>query len=172
MLRVAARVLLPLALVVALYIFMRGHNQPGGGFIAGLITAVTLVLQYMANGQSRAEALLRARGGRRFVVWIGVGLGVAALTGLGALVFGQPFLTSAHGQPRLPVLGELPLATAALFDLGVYITVVGATLLTLSTLGNVTREPGSPAAPRLNPSPNSNPSPSNNSSPSPGRIPS
>jgi len=148
MLRVAARVLLPLALVVALYIFMRGHNQPGGGFIAGLITAVTLVLQYMANGQSRAEALLRAQGGRRFVVWIGAGLGVAALTGLGALVFGQPFLTSAHGQPHLPILGELPLATAALFDLGVYITVVGATLLTLSTLGNVTREPGSPAAPQ------------------------
>ena len=63
-------------------------------------------------------------------------------------MFGQPFLTSAHGQPHLPILGELPLATAALFDLGVYITVVGATLLTLSTLGNVTREPGSPAAPQ------------------------
>jgi multicomponent K+:H+ antiporter subunit A len=159
MLRVAARVLLPLALVVALYIFMRGHNQPGGGFIAGLITAVTLVLQYMAKGQSRAEVLLWAQGGRRFVVWIGVGLGIAALTGLGAFWFGQPFLTSAHGHPHLPLLGELPLASAALFDLGVYITVVGATLLTLSTLGNVTREPASPAAPNLNPSP------------SPGKIP-
>lgn len=161
MLRVAARLLLPLALVVAFYIFMRGHNQPGGGFIAGLITAVTLVLQYMANGQTRAEALLRAQGGRRFVVWIGAGLGIAALTGLGAFVAGQPFLTSAHGQPHLPILGELPLATAALFDLGVYITVVGATLLTLSTLGAITREPASPVAPRLNPSP----------SPGPGKSP-
>jgi len=141
MLRVAARVLLPIALVVTLYIFMRGHNQPGGGFIAGLITAVTLVLQYMANGQSRAEALLRADGGRRFVRWIGIGLGIAGLTGVGAFLFGQPFLTSAHGHPDLPLLGSLPLATAALFDLGVYITVVGATLLTLSTLGAVTREP-------------------------------
>ena len=148
MLRVAARMLLPLALVVTLYIFMRGHNQPGGGFIAGLITAVALVLQYMAMGQSRAEALLRADGGSRFVRWIGMGLGIAGLTGIGAFVFGQPFLTSAHGHPFVPLLGELPLATAALFDLGVYITVVGATLLTLSTLGTVSRETGTPAPAR------------------------
>ncbi len=146
MLRVAARIVLPLALVVTLYIFMRGHNMPGGGFIAGLITAVALVLQYMAMGQSRAELLLHAQGGRRFVRWIGLGLGVAGLTGVGAFVFGQPFLTSAHGHPYLPILGELPLASAALFDLGVYITVVGATLLTLSTLGAVTREAGAAAA--------------------------
>ena len=142
MLRVAARLVLPLAMVVTLYIFMRGHNLPGGGFIAGLITAVALVLQYMALGQSRAEAVLRAQSGRRFVRWIGAGLGIAGLTGAGAFLFGQPFLTSAHGYPTLPVLGELPLATAALFDLGVYITVVGSTLLTLSTLGTVTRAPG------------------------------
>ncbi|MDP3826925.1 MAG: MnhB domain-containing protein, partial [Polaromonas sp.] len=148
MLRVAARMVLPLALVVTLYIFMRGHNQPGGGFIAGLITAVALVLQYMAMGQSRAEALLRADGGSRFVRWIGMGLGIAGLTGVGAFVFGQPFLTSAHGHPHVPLLGDLPLATAALFDLGVYITVVGATLLTLSTLGTVTRESGRAQAPR------------------------
>ncbi|MDP3356021.1 MAG: monovalent cation/H+ antiporter subunit A [Polaromonas sp.] len=147
MLRVAARLVLPLALVVTLYIFMRGHNQPGGGFIAGLITAVALVLQYMAMGQSRAEAVLRADGGSRFVRWIGLGLGIAGLTGVGAFVFGQPFLTSAHGHPHVPLLGDIPLATAALFDLGVYITVVGATLLTLSTLGMVTRESGKAQTP-------------------------
>ncbi len=146
MLRVAARIVLPIALVVALYIFMRGHNMPGGGFIAGLVTAVALVLQYMALGQSRAEVLLHAAGGRRFVQWIGTGLGIAGLTGAGAFVLGQPFLTSAHGHPSVPFLGELPLATAALFDLGVYITVVGATLLTIATLGAVSREP--PVTPR------------------------
>ncbi len=150
MLRVAARVVLPLALVVTLYIFMRGHNMPGGGFIAGLITAVALVLQYMAMGQSRAEMLLQAQSGRRFVRWIGIGLGIAGLTGVGSFVFGQPFLTSAHGYPLIPLLGELPLATAALFDLGVYITVVGATLLTLSTLGAVTRDSGISAPRHLN----------------------
>lgn len=146
MLRVAARTVLPLALVVTLYILMRGHNLPGGGFIAGLITAVALVLQYMALGQSRAEALLRAEGGRRFVRWIGMGLGIAGLTGVAAFAFGQPFLTSAHGHPYVALLGQLPLASAALFDLGVYITVVGATLLTLSTLGAITREPAASAS--------------------------
>ena len=140
MLRVAASVVLPLALVFTLYIFMRGHNLPGGGFIAGLITAVALVLQFMALGQARAEAMLRAQAGRRFVRWVGAGLSIAGLTGAGAFVLGRPFLTSAHGHPHVPLLGELPLASAALFDLGVYLTVVGATLLTISVLGSVSRE--------------------------------
>jgi multicomponent K+:H+ antiporter subunit A len=151
LLRVAARLILPLALAVTLYIFWRGHNLPGGGFIAGLITAVALVLQYMALGQERAAALMRALGGQRYTRWVGLGLGIAALTGIGAFAFGYPFLTSAHGHPQLPVLGELPLATAALFDLGVYVTVVGATLLMLSVLGAASQErlkaaaPGEPA---------------------------
>jgi multicomponent K+:H+ antiporter subunit A len=140
MLRVAASVVLPLALVITLYIFMRGHNLPGGGFIAGLITAVALVLQFMALGQAKAEAMLRAQGGRRFVRWVGAGLSIAGLTGAGAFVLGRPFLTSAHGHPHVPLLGELPLASAAVFDLGVYLTVVGATLLTISVLGSVSRE--------------------------------
>jgi multicomponent K+:H+ antiporter subunit A len=131
---------LPVALVFTIYIFMRGHNLPGGGFIAGLITAVALVLQFMSMGQAQAENLLRGQGGRRFVKWIGSGLGIAGLTGVGAFLWGRPFLTSAHGHPHVPVLGDLPLASAALFDLGVYLTVVGATLLTISVLGSVTRE--------------------------------
>jgi multicomponent K+:H+ antiporter subunit A len=142
LLGVAASVVLPVALVFTVYIFMRGHNMPGGGFIAGLITSVALVLQYMAMGQARAEALMHASGGLRFARWIGYGLGTAGLTGVGAFVFGRPFLTSAHGHPHVPWLGDLPLASAALFDLGVYLTVVGATLLMLSTLGAASREPG------------------------------
>ena len=144
LLRMAAQLVLPLALVVSVYIFWRGHNLPGGGFIAGLVTAVALVLQFMALGQQRAEQVMHARGGRRFVVWIGIGLGIAVLTGLGAFVFDRPFLTSAFGYPVLPLLGELTLATAALFDLGVYITVVSATLLTLSVLGNASKEGARP----------------------------
>jgi multicomponent K+:H+ antiporter subunit A len=145
MLRVAARLVLPLALVVSVYIFWRGHGLPGGGFIAGLVTAVALVLQYMALGQQQADATLHAAGGRRYTRWIGTGLGIAGLTGVGAFVLGRPFLTSAAGHPVVPVLGEVPLATAALFDLGVYITVVGATLLTLSVLGAATK-PGADTA--------------------------
>jgi multicomponent K+:H+ antiporter subunit A len=141
MLRVGARLVLPMALVATVYIFWRGHGLPGGGFIAGLVTAVALVLQYMAVGQSRAEAVLHAGGGRRFTRWIGVGLAIAGATGAGAFLFGRPFLTSAHGHPVLPLLGEVPLATAALFDLGVYVTVVGATMLMLSVLGAASKEP-------------------------------
>jgi multicomponent K+:H+ antiporter subunit A len=145
LLRVAASVVLPLALVFTLYIFMRGHNLPGGGFIAGLITAVALVLQFMALGQANAEAMLRAQSGRRFVRWIGAGLSIAGLTGAGAFFWSRPFMTSAHGHPHVPLLGELPLASAALFDLGVYLTVVGSTLLTISVLGSVSRE-GEPSS--------------------------
>lgn len=141
LLRVAARFVLPMALVLSAYIFWRGHNLPGGGFIAGLVTAVALTLQYMALGQQRAEAVLRAAGGSRYTRWIAAGLSIAGLTGLGALAFGRAFLTSAHGHPTLPLLGEVPLASAALFDLGVYITVVGATLLTLSVLGAASQPP-------------------------------
>jgi len=140
MLLVAARLVLPLALVVSLYIFWRGHNLPGGGFIAGLVTAVALVLQYMALGQQKADALLHGAGGQRYTRWIASGLGIAGLTGVGAFFFGRPFLTSFTGHPILPVLGEVPLATAALFDLGIYITVVGATLLMLSVLGAASKE--------------------------------
>ena len=80
-------------------------------------------------------------------VGIGFGLGIAWLTGAGAFAFGKPFLTSAHGHPSLPLLGELPLASAALFDLGVYITVVGATMLMLSVLGAASKEPPARSVP-------------------------
>jgi multicomponent K+:H+ antiporter subunit A len=98
------------------------------------------VLQYLALGQSQADALLHAAGGRRYVRWVGIGLGIAVLTGIGSFFLGYPFMTTAFGHPVVPVLGELPLATAAIFDLGVYITVVGATLLTLSVLGAASKE--------------------------------
>jgi len=131
----AARWLLPFALLISIYIFLRGHNAPGGGFIAGLVTSIAVVMQYMANGFARTQARLRLD----FARVAGLGLLVAGATGIGALWFGRPFLTSAHGHPAVPVLGELPLATAALFDLGVYLAVVGATLLTLVALGNASR---------------------------------
>ncbi|WP_458526718.1 monovalent cation/H+ antiporter subunit A [Onishia taeanensis] len=126
--------LLPLALLVSVFIFLRGHNQPGGGFIAGLVTAVALILVYMARGvewtQSRLDFPYQP-------VAIG-GVAVATLTGLGSWLFGRPFLTSAFGHFKLPLIGEFELATAMLFDLGVYLAVVGATLMILANLGKVT----------------------------------
>ena len=126
-----ARLLLPLALLVSAFIFLRGHNLPGGGFIAGLITAIALIMQYLANGVAWARARLPAR----THPWIAAGLVIALLTGMASWLFGRPFLTSAFGHPTLPLIGELPLASAMAFDLGVYLVVVGATLLILVNLG-------------------------------------
>ena len=136
MFRITASWVLPLALVVSLYIFLRGHNLPGGGFIAGLITALALIIQYIALGQDQAEQMLKAQSGRLYEIWIGSGLVIAGLTGLGAWFWGRPFLTSAHVYISPPILGEMHLASAALFDVGVYVTVVGATMLMISVLGD------------------------------------
>ncbi|WP_445116769.1 monovalent cation/H+ antiporter subunit A [Acinetobacter sp. WZC-1] len=136
MFRMTASWILPLALVVSLYIFFRGHNYPGGGFIAGLITAIALVIQYIALGQDQAEQMLKARSGRLYEIWIGLGLMIAGLTGIAAWLWGRPFLTSAHIYVETGLFGKMHLASAAAFDLGVYATVVGATLLLISVLGD------------------------------------
>jgi multicomponent K+:H+ antiporter subunit A len=136
LLRMVASWVLPLALLFSLYIFLRGHNLSGGGFIAGLITAIALIVQYIAIGQDQAEKLLKAKDGRLYEYWIGAGLTIAGLTGVAAFFWGRPFLTSAHIHPHMGILGDIPLASAAAFDLGVYLTVVGATMLLISVLGD------------------------------------
>ena len=128
-----SQVILPLALMVSVYIFLRGHNLPGGGFIAGLITAVALILQYVASGEKWSTA----RWGVNYHHLAGWGVIIAGLTGLGSLFWGYPFLTSAFGYFDVPLIGKTELATAMLFDLGVYLTVVGATLLILANLGKL-----------------------------------
>ncbi len=132
-----SRLLLPLALLISVFIFLRGHNLPGGGFIAGLITAVALALQYIASGVGWVEQRLSLNYQRM----AGVGVLIASLTGLGSWVFGRPFLTSAFGHFELPLVGEFELATAMLFDLGVYLTVVGSTQLVLTRLGKLSLAP-------------------------------
>ncbi len=143
--------LLPLALLVSAFIFLRGHNQPGGGFIAGLITAVALILLYMARGVEWAQQRLDFP----YQPVAIAGVGIATLTGLGSWLFGYPFLTSSFGYFSLPLVGKFELATAMLFDLGVYLAVVGATLMILANLGKVT----TPHRPAKEPSTASAPSP-------------
>lgn len=132
-----SRVMLPLALLVSAYIFLRGHNLPGGGFIAGLITAVALILQYFASGITWT----RARWTADYHVLASSGLLIAGLTGVASWVFGYPFLTSTFTHVHPPLLGDIELASAMVFDLGVYLTVVGATLLILANLGKLSRLP-------------------------------
>ena len=136
MFRITASWILPLALVVSVYIFMRGHNLPGGGFIAGLITSLALIIQYIVLGQDQTEQMIKAKSGRLYEVWIGSGLTIAGLTGIAAWFWARPFLTSAHVYVEFPVLGKMHIASAVSFDLGVYITVVGAAMLLISVLGD------------------------------------
>jgi multicomponent K+:H+ antiporter subunit A len=132
------RPLLPLALTVSVYIFLRGHNLPGGGFIAGLVAAVAIVLQYVASGVDFASDRLRIN----YVRLLGVGLGIATLTGLGSFVFGYPFLTSTYGYVYPPGLDKFELASAMAFDLGVFLVVIGAVLLALTELASLRRAEG------------------------------
>ncbi len=133
MLTVVARVLLPLSLMVGIYILLRGHNMPGGGFIAGLIVAVAFLMQYMASGYVWAHR--RARFDAH--VMIGGGVLLAGATGIASLVFDRPFLTSTFGYFHIPVFGEVELASAMAFDIGVFFTVIGTCLLALATLSRV-----------------------------------
>jgi multicomponent K+:H+ antiporter subunit A len=142
MLAMLMRPLLPLALAVAVYIFLRGHNAPGGGFIAGLITGVAFMLQYMASGIGFARTCLRTD----HVKVLGAGLAIATVTGLASWAFGRPFLTSAFGHFHLPVIGTFELASAMAFDLGVYLVVVACVLLVLSELGGLSQRDTGAAA--------------------------
>ncbi|NKB86933.1 MAG: monovalent cation/H+ antiporter subunit A [Acidobacteria bacterium] len=130
---VIARLILPFALLVSVFLFLRGHNAPGGGFIAALVTSVALIVQYVAFGVGWTHRRLP----RDFHPMIGAGLLIAGFTGLGSLWFGAPFLTSSFGHFHLPVVGDFELATASLFDLGVYFAVIGAVMLTLSNLAKL-----------------------------------
>ena len=127
------RPLLPLALMVSVFIFLRGHNLPGGGFVAGLVTGVALILQYLASGIGFASARLP----QRLPLLLAAGLSCAAGIGAASWGFGYPFLTTAHGHVTLPLLGDIELASAMIFDLGVYLVVVSVVLMVLAELGKV-----------------------------------
>ncbi len=129
---VLMRLTFPPMLAFALYLFLRGHDQPGGGFVAGLSVAIALIVQYMAGGTRWVEARLRVHPLR----WMASGLLLALLTGAGAWLAGHPFLTSQVFHLDLPLLGSVPLASALFFDLGVFSLVVGATALMLIALAH------------------------------------
>ncbi|WP_141104151.1 hydrogen gas-evolving membrane-bound hydrogenase subunit E, partial [Noviherbaspirillum denitrificans] len=146
------RFLMPFMLVMAAYFFLRGHNLPGGGFVAGLIFAVAVITQYMLGGTQWVESRLGLRPHR----WIAYGLVIALATGLGAWLFGYPFLTSHTAHLHLPVLGEIHVPSAFLFDLGVFMTVVGTTMLMLLALAHQSLRsrrtpPGMPVSPQPEP---------------------
>ena len=122
----------PFIIVLALHLFLRGHDLPGGGFAAGIAMSVAFILQYMAHGARWVEERLRIRP----LYWIGGGLLIAAFTGLVPWIFNYPFLTTYFQYTELPLIGKMPTASALIFDLGVALLVVGATVLMLTAIAH------------------------------------
>ncbi len=138
MLVVATRFLLPIAMMVGTFIYLRGHNQPGGGFVAGLVFAIAFLLQYLASGHGWAEQRQRVQ----YHVLIGAGVLIASACGIGSFFAGRPFLTSSFGYVEIWPLEKFELATAAIFDLGVFLCVLGAVMLALHSLSRLAQRGG------------------------------
>jgi len=122
----------PAIITLSAYLFLRGHDLPGGGFAAGVALAIGFLLQYLAANVRWVEDRLRILPVR----WMGAGLIMAAATGVGSILFGYPFLTASARYVSLPVIGDVPVATALLFDVGIFALVVGATIVVLIALGH------------------------------------
>jgi len=130
-LRVAARFIVPLSLMFAIFIYFKGHQSPGGGFVAGLVAAVALIIHRMALGGISMNRMLPVTE-RMFIA---IGLTLALGTGFAPLLFGLPFFTSNHGFLALPDLpGGFEWATVMVFDLGVFLVVTGVVVGMINTL--------------------------------------
>jgi multicomponent K+:H+ antiporter subunit A len=129
---VLVRLLLPLAGVVSLFFLLRGHNLPGGGFIGGLVLATAVIVQYMVGGAMWVEARTRIQP----LSWIAVGLLASGTAGTAAWFASRTFLTSLTYDLHLPLIGDVHLSTTLWFDIGVYLLVVGATVLMLVALAH------------------------------------
>jgi len=146
--RTVVRTVVPLILVTAVALLLQGHNLPGGGFIAGVLTATAFALVYVIYDQDFLEEELLHRTPTpdletfrhgmvgQYRTAFAVGLAIAAGSGLVAVALGEAFLTQTveflHG---LPIYGELEVASALVFDVGVYLVVVGALLTVLAVVG-------------------------------------
>lgn len=129
--RTLARVLIPLMVGFSVYLLYRGHDAVGGGFIGALVAGAAIVMQYLAWGPEG----VRRWGWLHFDRMIGAGLVIAVAVGLGGLVAGAPFLSTAYVSTNLPVIGEFSVTSSLIFDVGVYLVVVGMVLAAVRLLG-------------------------------------
>lgn len=145
--RTTARVVVPIILVVAISLFLQGHNQPGGGFIGGVLTVAAFTLVYVAYDLDYLEmdifdwdvdrdpSIYQHRMVAAYRRLFGFGLAVIVASGFGGLLFDKPFLSQNFDYFHLPLFGEVELATALVFDIGIYCVVVGGLLLIFSVVG-------------------------------------
>lgn len=130
MLQTLTRILVFLILAFSIYLLFAGHNQPGGGFIGGLMTASGIVLLYLSFDIKLVKKSLPIN----FITVIGIGLLLTVATGIASMLLGYPFLTQFFDYFHLPILGEAELTTAMPFDIGVYLVVIGAAVTIILTI--------------------------------------
>ena len=118
----ASRYLFPLMLIFSFFLFLRGHNEPGGGFVGGLVAAAAYALYLIANGVGEVKKLLKAEP----IKLIALGLCLAVISAFISLLNGQDFMTGVWAKNEFPVIGKV--GTPLLFDLGVYFLVLGIVL--------------------------------------------
>jgi multicomponent Na+:H+ antiporter subunit B len=129
-LRTATQLLITILLLLSVFLMLRGHDFPGGGFIGGLVAAAAVALYAIAFGHPDARAILRVEPR----ALIGAGLVAAVAAGLLSLPFGAPFLTGQWWIVELGAGAQLKLSTPLLFDVGVYLVVVGTVLMMVFAL--------------------------------------
>lgn len=119
------------ALVFSLFLLFSGHNSPGGGFVAGLVYAISLILKFVAGGTDGMREIMPVRA----ETLLASGLSLSLLTGVAGWVWGASFLESAHIETELPLLGVIKASTTLPFDIGVFAIVVGMVAALVTTFG-------------------------------------
>lgn len=130
MIQTITRIVTLIILAFSVYLFLAGHNNPGGGFIGGLMTASAIFLLYLAFDMKKIKKEIPIYS----TTLIGGGLLCAVGTGISTMLFGYPFLTHFFEYFQFPILGEVELTTALGFDLGVYLVVIGIALTIILTI--------------------------------------
>jgi multisubunit Na+/H+ antiporter MnhB subunit len=128
---VTGQLVFHVVVVVSVFVLFVGHNQPGGGFVGGLLFSAAVGLRYVSGGIDEVRALFRFR------PWtvLGSGLLLASVVAAFPLIFGDALEETAYGSFDVPVLGKVSLSSALLFDLGVYLVVVGVVLMVIEAFG-------------------------------------
>ncbi len=129
-LQTAAKVLVFIIMTFSIYILFAGHHNPGGGFIGGLITASALMLLYIAFDAETIQDIIPVD----FKIVGAIGVLMALATGIGSVVANEPFLTQVYGYVDLPLLGKTGVGTAMVFDIGVYLAVIGTTMTIIRSI--------------------------------------
>jgi len=129
-LQTATKILVFIIMTFSIYVLFAGHNNPGGGFIGGLITASALILLYIAFDLQSVRDIIPVD----FKKLAATGVLISLLTGVASLVLNIPFLSQTYRYVDLPFLGKTELATAMIFDLGVYLAVLGTTMTIITSI--------------------------------------